>query len=66
MSCDHSLGRKVILKFILLFHDLFECNNVIILSLIIFCLNYNRHVNSHRYIQCILKSYSITHGYQLV
>jgi hypothetical protein len=28
---------------------LFEYNNVVILSLIIFCLNSNQHVNSYRY-----------------
>ena len=26
-----------------------KCNNVVILSLIIFCLNWNQHVNSHKY-----------------
>jgi hypothetical protein len=48
MSCDHSLGQKDMLKFILLFMILFECNNIIILSLYIFYLNYNQYVNSHR------------------
>jgi hypothetical protein len=43
-----------------------KCNNAIILSLIIFYLNYNQHVNSHRYIQDILKFRSIARGYQLV
>jgi hypothetical protein len=49
MSCDYSLCPKDILKFILLFHNIFECNNFVILSLIIFYLNWNQHVNSHRY-----------------
>jgi hypothetical protein len=39
MSCDYSLCQKYILKFILLFYDLFKCNNIVILSLIIFYLN---------------------------
>jgi hypothetical protein len=45
---------------------LFECINVVILNLIIFYLNCNQHVNSHRQIQVILKSCSITWSYQLV
>jgi hypothetical protein len=45
---------------------LFEHNNNI-LNLIIFYLNYNKHVNSH--IQIILKSHNITHrlsDYQVI
>jgi hypothetical protein len=49
MSRDHYLDRKDILKFIFYFIILLECNNVIILCLIVFCLNWNQYVNSHRY-----------------
>jgi hypothetical protein len=49
MSCDHSLSRNDILKFIYCFMVLFLCNNIVILSLIIFYLNCNHHANSLRY-----------------
>jgi hypothetical protein len=45
---------------------LFECNNIAILSFIIIYLNYNEHVNSHKYMSDILKSRNIAWGYQLV
>jgi hypothetical protein len=44
---------------------LFECNDVVILSLIIF-FNCNQHVNSYGLIQDILKSHSTVRDYQLV
>jgi hypothetical protein len=34
---------------------IFECNNVVILSLIIFCLNWNQHVNLGLSTSCIYK-----------
>jgi hypothetical protein len=66
MSCDNSLGRKDILKFIYCFMTLSftiyifkhflllipfsrNCNNVLILSLIIFYLNWNEHMNLYKY-----------------
>jgi hypothetical protein len=51
MRCDHSLGQNDILKFILLFMIMFQCNNVVISSLIIFCLNCNQHVIDIRYFE---------------
>jgi hypothetical protein len=51
MRCGHSLGQNDILKFILLFMILFQCNNVVISSLIIFCLNCNQHVIDIRYFE---------------
>jgi hypothetical protein len=47
------------------FMVLFECNDVVILSLIIF-FNCNQRVNSYGLIQDILKSHSIARDYQLV
>jgi hypothetical protein len=44
MSCDHSFGQNDILKIIL-----FEFNNIVILSLIIFCLNCNQHSIARSY-----------------
>jgi hypothetical protein len=55
MSYDHSLGRKDILKFILFycFMIIFQFNNVVILSLIIFCLNCNQHVIDTRHFEIL-------------
>jgi hypothetical protein len=49
ISCDHSLGQKDILKFILFFMIIFQCNIIIILSFIIFYMNYNEHIIDIRY-----------------
>jgi hypothetical protein len=38
MSCDHSLSQKDMLNLFYCFMILFECNNVVFLSLILFCL----------------------------
>jgi hypothetical protein len=42
MRCDHSLG--IYLNLFYCFMILFQCNDVVILNLIIFYLNYNQHV----------------------
>jgi hypothetical protein len=44
MRCDQSLGAKVYLNLFYCFMILFQYNNIVILSLIIFCLNCNQHV----------------------
>jgi hypothetical protein len=58
MSCDHSIPKRICLNLFYYFMILFECNNVVILNLIIFGINYNQYVDSH-------KSHNITWGYQL-
>jgi hypothetical protein len=55
MSCDHSLGRseRIYLNLFYCFMILFQCNSVIILSLIIFCLNCNQHVIDTRHFKIL-------------
>jgi hypothetical protein len=43
------LAKRIYLNLFYYFMILFQCNNVVILSLIIFLLNYNQHVNSLGY-----------------
>jgi hypothetical protein len=44
MNRDHFLDQKIYLNLFYCFMILFQYNNIVILSLNIFCLNYNQHV----------------------
>jgi hypothetical protein len=49
INCDYSLDRRIYLNLLYYFMIRFEYNNVIILNLIIFYLNYNQYINLHKY-----------------
>jgi hypothetical protein len=53
MSCDHSLTKMIHLNLFYCFMILFQCNIIIILSLIIFYLNCNEHVIDARYFKIL-------------
>jgi hypothetical protein len=46
-------AEMIYLNLFYYFMILFQCNNVVILSLIIFCLNYNQHIIDTRYFEIL-------------
>jgi hypothetical protein len=52
-----SLSEMIYLNLFYYFMILFQCNNIIILSLIIFLLNYNQHIIDIRYCLLILSKF---------